>query len=235
MNIYIEDVVLLDALLSFLSVFLFVNLLKIKRDYFLVISAIILQFLSMFFIQIFTSKFKYISCLIFLVIPLLFRSQNIQILLVRQGIYLCVNLLFYLVSSFCFYFITKFNLGSTILVLITVNCLLYFLLSDLGKYLLKNNNKNIYNKKILINGNLLNAIIDSGNKILYKGTEVIVLDKEYSIKFSNKTIEVSTINSKKLYKIGFIKELNCSGKYFYNVPAIVESKNTKVILPLKYS
>ena len=235
MNIYIEDIFFLDIIISILSVFLFIKLLKIKRNYSAIFCAINIAFFSLFLPKLFICKLSYISLILLPFIPIFFNAKNIAILLNRQLLFISIVSIFYLCASIVFFVTTIFNFGSFVLIAFSMICLVYFIVEKIYNnifncLIIKNTNKTI-----CINGKLSNAIIDTGNRIVYRGEEVVVLDNNYDVKFSNKTIEVNTINSQKSYNIGFIREIICSGKYFYNVPAIVETKNNKVILPSKYS
>ena len=234
---YFEDSIILCFLLAALPVVSLVNLCHIKRNKLKIILACLVSGLTLFFMYNFCYRYTFTLFFILpVVVVFVSRNKNIVELITNYTKMFLLDLFYILLLLITNYILHSINICGNILIYFSILLIGFYMLISFNIFLHRNNN-DIFTKFIDINGNKMQALIDTGNKIKYKGQEVVVLDDDYKLVKTNKYIEVNTINSIKKYPLYYIKKmkiLDKNNKYYYNVPAIVEKNNKNIILPLKY-
>lgn len=140
--------------------------------------------------------------------------------------------LFTYMVGFC---LSLVGLGANVLIYLGILLFAFFMLAIIIEGIISK--KSEVSCEININGNLITAVVDSGNKIKFKGKGVVVLTKNFKceVKSTGEVLRVNTINSSKDYPLYKAKKMLVMGeKYFYDVPCIIEENSDRVILPLSY-
>lgn len=235
---YFEDIFVINFLLTFLPIISLVKLLSAKKKKIGIVVATIIGIVVLFLIQNLYIKNSIYFLLIFPLLQVLFMENKNIVEFGFKSLFFTIIFAYYcLILLLTNFTLHRFNVNNNFLISASILIISYYFLNNFIDFIKKSISNN-FSKEININGNKIKAIIDTGNKIKYNGKEVVVLSCDYNLVKTDKFIEVSTINSIKKYPLYYINELcilDKHNKYFYDVPAIVESNNSNAILPLKYN
>lgn len=240
MTIYIEDVIILNGLLIYCSIMLVLRLLNLKINYFSVFFCVAIGVVvSCVYPYIKANKWLYV---IILLLPLFYsKYSSFYRLLSSFSAFFIVFTSYKTVIFVVEYLLNFYGKASNMLLNASLILLFYNIVVYINSKLARYKSTYINNKYISIFDKKLTAIVDTGNKIKYKGTGVVVLGNQFidaNLTKTDKYIDVKTINSTKKYKLYYIKQLivgeGKNKKYYYNVPSIIENDSTRVILPADY-
>lgn len=245
MTVYIEDIFICNFFMLFCSARLVINIMKLKKSYVRIIISVITGVSLIFAYPYILPVYRLLYVLaVYAVLPMIFaRYKNIGQTLTAVALFVTAVMSVRIINTAVETALNKYALNANPFITVGVTGL-YFVLIEfvLKKYerIVRAKQRNV---KIHMDNAVADAIIDTGNRIKYKEKNVVVLTKALSnsekLKKTDEVISVKTINSDKFYDLFIIENLEVASgdgyKNFYDIPAIIEDKNSLVILPTEYS